>query len=119
MATCTSYEIGLPKGSPYPSQCIKGNHVTSPDDSDMNYKFAEYEPTFKNSAQVAYRLNPNGYRYDSTGMWLVSSNSKRFSIKRQKPIKNECVAAARTKNCRNWHVSILENSRLCSLLAGI
>ena len=73
MATCTSFEIELPKGSPYPSQCIKGNHVTSPDDSDMNYKFAEYEPTFGNSEQIAYRLNPNGYRYDSPGyFWYLA-----------------------------------------------
>ena len=78
MATCTSFEIELPKGSPYPSQCIKGNHVTSPDDSDMNYKFAEYEPTFGNSEQIAYRLNPNGYRYNSTRMWVYLAIIKDF-----------------------------------------
>ena len=52
----------------------------SPDDSDMNYKFAEYEHTFGNSEQIAYRLNPNGYRYDSPGYFWYLAMVKTFLV---------------------------------------
>ena len=59
VAECTDFEVDIGGATPHTSDCIKGDHVTSRNNNDMNDQFAEYEDQLEG---VAYRLNPAGYR---------------------------------------------------------
>ena len=57
VAECTDFQIKINGESPYTSDCIKENHVTSRDNGDLNDTYAEYE-----DENIAHKLSSAGYK---------------------------------------------------------